>query len=139
MKMRLKPRGPIVNFVSIRPATRDKTFSMSCPPPLALIETRICPNAGAIFFMFQRGLGLATEPGRMPEHLNTLSIPRFSLFDRTSRQFGPLDESPIKQGFFVNFVSDRLPRHQILSRDQRKQKWTWWGENVYITAYCRLG
>jgi hypothetical protein len=29
----------------------------------------------------------------------------------------------------VNFASDQLQRHQILSRDQRKQKWTWWGES----------
>ena len=38
------------------------------PPPLAFIETRMCPDAGVIFFMFQRGLGLATELARMPEH-----------------------------------------------------------------------
>jgi len=81
--------------------------------------------------MFKRGLGLATELARMPKRLITLSNPRFSLFDRTSGRFGSLDESPIKQGFFVNFASDRLPRHQILSRDQRKQKWTWWGEKLH--------
>ena len=106
---------------------------MSCPPPLAFIETRMSPDVGVIFFMFQRGLALATEPARMPEHLDTLSIPRFSLFDRTSGRFGSLDESPIKQGFFVNFAPDRLQPCQILSRDQRKQKWTWWGERLRIS------
>jgi hypothetical protein len=60
----------------------------------------------------------------MPERLDTLSNRRFSLFDRTSGRFGSLDESPIKQGFFVNCSPERLQRYQILSPDQRKQKWT---------------
>jgi len=85
--------------------------------------------SGMIFFMFQRGLGQASEPARMAKRLDALSNPRFSLFDRTSGRFGSVYESPIKQGFFVNFAPDRLPRHQILSRDQRKQKWTWWDED----------
>jgi len=87
-----------------------------------------------IFFMFQRGLALASEPARMPSRLDTLSDPRFSLFDRTSGRFGSVYESPIKQGFFVNLAPDRLPRCQILSRDQRKQKWTWWGESRRLSA-----
>ena len=66
------------------------------PPPLAQIETRMCPDTGVIFFMFQRGLGLATEPARMPERLDTLSNPRFSLSDRTSGRFGSVCENPIK-------------------------------------------
>jgi hypothetical protein len=77
----------------------------------------MCPDAGVIFFMFQKGLGLATEPARMPDHLDALSSPRFSLFERTSGRFGSLNESLIKQGFFVNFASDRLQPCQILSRD----------------------
>jgi hypothetical protein len=92
-----------------------------------------------IFFMFQRSLGLATEPARMPERLDTLSNPRFSLSDRTSGRFGSVCENPIKYGFFVNFAPNRLQRCQILSRNQRKQKWTWWVENVYITVYYRFG
>ncbi len=80
--------------------------------------------------MFQRGLALATELARMPERLDRLSIPRFSLFDRTSGRFGSLAERPIKQGFFVNFTPYRLQPCQTLSRDQRKQKWTWWGEKL---------
>jgi len=94
----------------------------------------MCPNTAVIFFMFQRGLGLASEPARMPDHLDTLSNPHFSLFDRTSGRFGSLDESPIKQGFLVNFAPDRLQRCQILSHDQRKQKWTLWGENRRLSA-----
>jgi hypothetical protein len=74
--------------------------------------------------MFQRGLGLGADLARMPERLDTLSNRRFSLFDRTSGRFGSVYEWPIKQGFFVNFASERLQRYQILSRDQRKQKWT---------------
>jgi hypothetical protein len=98
----------------------------------------MCPDAGVIFFMFQRGLGLATEPARMPDHFGALSNPRFSLFDRTSGRFGSLDESPIKQGFFVNCTPERLQRHQILSRDQRKQKWTWWGERLAVSAWVSM-
>jgi hypothetical protein len=99
---------------------REGSLAGPSAPPLAFIETRRCPLSGLIFFMFQRGLGLATEPTRMAKRLITLSNPRFSLFDRTSGRFSSLDESPIKQGFFVNFASDRLQPCQILSRDQRK-------------------
>jgi len=39
-----------------------------------------------------------------------------ALRQRTSGRFGSLDEGPIMQGFFWNFVPDRLQGHQILSR-----------------------
>lgn len=35
MNKRMKLRALIANFATIRPRTRDKTFSMSCPPPLS--------------------------------------------------------------------------------------------------------
>lgn len=98
----------------------------------------MCPDTGLIFFMFQRGLGLATEPTRLPKRLTTLSIPRFSLFDRTSGRFGSVNESPINQGLLVKFAPGQLQRRQILSCVQRKQKWTLWGEKACIRAHCRL-
>jgi len=97
----------------------DTSYRRTVCPPLAFIETQMRPDTGMIFFMFQRGLGLATEPARMPGHLDTLSKPRFSLFDRPSRRLRSVTKTPIKQGFFVNFVPDQLPRCQILSLDER--------------------
>jgi len=46
-----------------------------------------------IFFMFQRGLGLEIDPARMAKGIDALSIPRFSLFERTSGRFGSVDET----------------------------------------------
>jgi len=121
----LSERGSFLPYESQYCKSRERSLAGPSPPPLAFIETQMRPDTGLIFFMFQRGLGLVTEPARMPDHLDALSNPRFSLFDRTSGRFGSLDESPIKQGFFESFASDRLQPCQILSRDQRKQKWTW--------------
>jgi len=88
----------------------------------------MCPDAGMIFFMFQRGLGSGAELARMPKRLDMLSNPSFSLSDRPSGRLGSVKKSPIKQGFFVNFGSDRLPRHQNLSLDKRNPKGTFWRE-----------
>ena len=111
---------------------------MSYPPPLARIETRICPDAGVIFFMFQKGLGQATELARIAKSLDTLSNPRFSLFERPSGRLRSVTKTPIKQGFFVNFMPDRLQRYQILSPDERNPKGTFWREKVQDTVVVRL-
>jgi hypothetical protein len=78
------------------PGHRDRSTPDPFPPPLAFIETRICPLSGVIFFMFQRGLGLGTEPARELKRCRPLSNPRFSPFDRTSGRFSSVYESPVK-------------------------------------------
>ncbi len=140
MNKRMKLRALIANFATIRPRTRDKTFSMSCPLLHAFTETRICPDAGVIFFMFQRGLGLATEPARMTERLAVLSNPRFSLFERPLGRLRSVTKTSIKQGILVNSASDRLQRCQILSRDQRNPKGAFWCEKMRVRTsdFCEI-
>ena len=52
------------NAAVLKTVERESVPGVRIPvsPPLAFIETRMRPDAGVIFFMFQRGLGLATEP-----------------------------------------------------------------------------
>jgi len=82
----------------------------------------MCPLSGVIFFVFQRGSGLVSDLARMLKRLDTLSDPRFSLFERPSGRLGSVTKTPIKQGNFVNFASDRLQRCQILSCGKRNTK-----------------
>ena len=56
MNKRMKLRALIANFATIRPRTRDKTFSMSCPPPQTIREPETRPQCGPFFFLVQRGL-----------------------------------------------------------------------------------
>ena len=52
------------------------------PPPLTLAETDYRPLRGPFFFLFQRGLAVATALRRLAKYPKSVSEPALSLTDR---------------------------------------------------------
>lgn len=52
------------------------------PPPLTLTETDDGPLLGLFFFLFQKGLAVATALWRLAKYVKLVSEPALSLTDR---------------------------------------------------------
>ena len=61
---------------------RESWVSDQRPPPLTLAKTDDGPLWGPFFFLFQRGLAVATALRRLAKYPKSLSEPALSLTDR---------------------------------------------------------
>jgi len=62
--------------------TRESSLPVAFPPPLTLTETDDGPLWGPFFFLFQRGLAVATALRRLAKYPKSVSEPALSLTDR---------------------------------------------------------
>ena len=62
--------------------TREGSTGVAFPPPLTLAETDDGPLRGPFFFLFQRGLAVATALRRLEKYPKSVSEPALSLTER---------------------------------------------------------
>ena len=119
--------------------TRESSLHVSFPPPLTLTETDDGPLWGPFFFLFQRGLAVATALRRLVKYPKSVSEPALSLTDRPRPSEGRIQKVKHFQCVGV-FGQASFSKFQLVAKFDANRgtglKAVVWGGFLTFAAFC---